>query len=89
MLEAERIHMKTKAKKGAWFYKMRGSYLPCSWQGLAIYGVYLVYIVAVPAVWYQKGHDLWSFLVMVIPLVVAAAVLTQYIASKNAREGKR
>lgn len=23
----------TKRKKGAWFYSVRGSYLPCSWQG--------------------------------------------------------
>jgi len=75
--------MKKKARKGAWFYKIRGSYLPCSWQGLAVYFVYLAYIVALPVLWYQGDRDLWDLAVFVVPLWVAAALVAQYIASKN------
>ncbi len=77
--------MKTEAKKQAWFRKIRGSYLPSAWQGLVIYFAYLVYLLAVPAVWYNEGHDLWKLLTTVVPLTAGAALLTQFIASKNSR----
>lgn len=77
--------MKYKPKKGAWFVKLRGSYLPCSWEGLTIYFVYLAYLIALPVVWYNQGHDLWRLLTNVLPLAAGAAILTQYVASKNAK----
>lgn len=76
--------MKRKSKKGAWFYKIRGSYLPCSWQGLTIYFIYLVYVVALPIAWLWKGHDFWNLLVAVVPLWIGAALIAQYVASKHA-----
>ncbi len=76
---------KAKAKKGGWFYKIRGSYLPCSWQGLLIYFVYTAYVVAMPVLWYFNGHELWQLLAFVIPSMCGAALLAQYVASKNSR----
>jgi hypothetical protein len=73
----------TKNRKSSWFKPVRKSYLPSSWQGLTIYFLYVIYIIAVPAVWCKHGHHLWSLLTQVIPLVTAAVILTQYIASKN------
>jgi hypothetical protein len=66
-----------------WFIYIRRSYLPASWQGLGIYTLYVIYSVAVPVDWYTRGHSLWELLSSVIPLVVLAAVLTQFVASKN------
>lgn len=77
--------MKGKAKKGAWFYKIRGSYLPCSWQGLTIYFVYMAYVIALPVAWYLGERNLWSLVTFVVPLWVAAAVFTQYVASRHAK----
>ena len=77
--------MKTKTKNRPWFRKIRGSYLPCSHEGLMIYFAYLVYLVAVPVVWYQQGHDLWRLLTTVVPLWVGAAFVAQFVASKNAK----
>lgn len=74
-----------KVKQQAWFRKIRGSYLPRSWEGLAIYFIYLAYLIALPIVWYHQGHDLWKLLTNVLPLAIGAAILTQYIASKNTR----
>ena len=68
-----------------WFRYTRKSYLPASWQGLVIYLLYVSYIIMVPVVWYNKGHQLWNLLSEVIPLVIAAVLVTQFIASKNSR----
>ena len=77
--------MKSKTKNQAWFRKIRGSYLPLSWQGLAIYFVYLTYVIALPVIWYKDGHHLRELLFSTIPLMVAAALLTQYVASKSTK----
>ena len=79
------MDMKRNSKKQAWFIKIRNSYLPCSWQGLTIYFVYLAYLVALPVAWYYQGHDMWRLLTNVLPLAAAAAIVAQFIASKNAR----
>lgn len=72
-----------KNSKTAWFRPVRRSYLPCSWQGMIIYLAYVVYIVALAYDWYHLGHHGWTMIVNVLPLAVAAALVTQYIASKN------
>jgi len=77
--------VKAKTKKQAWFRKLRGSYLPASWQGLAVYLVYTAYLVALPLLWYLNGHDLWRLLTTVVPLAVAALLVAQFVASKHAR----
>ena len=68
----------------AWFTRVRSSYLPNSSIGLVIYFAYLAYLVALLADWIHNGHHMWYFLVDVIPLSVAAALVTQYVASKHA-----
>jgi hypothetical protein len=74
-----------KAKNKAWFTSVRKSYLPASWQGLCIYTLYVAYSIAVPVIWYNNGHDMSKLVTNVIPLVVAATLLTQFIASKNSK----
>lgn len=75
---------KTKSNK-KWFISVRSSYLPASAMGLLIYCTYLAYLVALFTDWLRDGHHVWYLLVNVIPLSVAAAVLTQYIAYKHSR----
>jgi hypothetical protein len=69
----------------AWFIRVRSSYLPISPTGLTIYFIYLAYLLALIADWLRDGHHTWYFLVDVVPLSVAAALVTQYIASKHSR----
>lgn len=76
---------KTKSKTHAWFIARRGSYLPASLIGLIIYLVYVAYIAALLGGWYVDGHRIWYLLVYVIPLSTAAAILTQFVASKHSR----
>ena len=68
-----------------WFRKVRGSYLPSSFVGLVIYLIYVAYIIAVVVDWYYLGHSGWVFLTTVLPVVVVAALIVQYIASKHSK----
>lgn len=70
-----------KAKKGAWFYKVRGSYLPKSWQGISLYLMYVAFVVGVFVYAYGQGDDIWSIVFMVFPQWIAAVVVMHYIAS--------
>lgn len=69
--------------KHQWFEKVRNSYLPKSWQGYLIYMSYVAYVVLLPIGWYRRGHAIWDLFTVVIPLWIAAALVTQYIASKR------
>lgn len=73
----------TKNKKDKWFKKVRSSYLPISWQGNLIYLLYVVYVVSVATIWCVNRNDYWELLVNVIPLLLASAALTQFVASKK------
>ncbi len=80
--------VKTKAKpkqNNAWFVAVRGSYLPANGMGMAIHTMYVLYLGALMAGWWLHDHDLWQLVTVVVPLSVAAALLTQYIASRHAR----
>lgn len=72
-------------RKSPWFRPVRGSYLPASPAGLVIYLAYAAYVVLVAAGWYVDGHRIWYLLVDVIPLTAAAALLTQFIASRHSK----
>jgi len=72
-------------KKPDWFRPIRGSYLPANRQGLLVYLVYVAYLIVLLVAWLMAGHTLWRLATAVIPLMVAAAVLMQYIAGKHAR----
>jgi hypothetical protein len=74
-----------KRKKDPWFRSVRRSYLPRTWQGLVIYFAFVAYLVAVPVIWYNTGHDAWTLVTTVIPLWAFATLVTQYVASKNSK----
>jgi len=68
-----------------WFIKKRGSYLPNSFVGYALYLVYVVYLVALLVGWWVDGHRVWYFLTDVVPFTVGAALVMQFVASKHAK----
>lgn len=72
-----------KAKQKPWFKPVRDSYIPVSWEGLRIYLLYVLYIFALLINWFESGRDATALLTSVIPLMVAATILTQFIASKH------
>lgn len=67
-----------------WFKKVRGSYVPISWQGWLSYAPYLAYLIFVYAyVMYAFGYTLMSVFI-IIPNWVAAVAAMSWFASKRA-----
>lgn len=70
----------TKLKKGAWFYSVRGSYLPGSWQGWLTYVPFVAFLGLSVAHAAHGQHTFWDVVFAVIPEWVAAAVAMTWIA---------
>lgn len=69
-----------KHKSSAWFIKVRGSYLPCSWQGWSLYAIYAAYILGIVAYVVANNYDKLQAVFWVFPNWVAALVVMTWIA---------
>lgn len=66
-----------------WFKKVRGSYIPLSWQGWLCYIPYVAYLIFVYIyAMYTSGYTAISVLV-IIPNWVAAVAIVSWFASKK------
>lgn len=76
---------KAKSKnKNIWFIKVRGSYLPNSWQAWALYVPFTAFLVMV----LRAGMDADSAsdaLYIVFPQFVCAGIVMTWIASKTSK----
>jgi hypothetical protein len=73
-----------KLRKGAWFVKVRGSYLPMTGQAWLLHLALLLASVAVIVLSFQdKRSILTASIAMVLELIGVGAIFT-YIASKKA-----
>ncbi len=66
-----------------WFTKVRGSYLPKSWQGWLLYVPFVVYLVTVFIAVDRNSHSASDTLYGIFPQWVAAGVVMTWIASKK------
>lgn len=87
-----------KPRKGAWFVKLRGSYLPASWQGWLTYIPYIMLIVlgllyVFSPVLNCINYDfcdsnalplmMLNAFVVIVPYFVALVVVMQWIAKRK------
>ena len=72
-----------KSRKQKWFVKVRGSYLPCSWQGWLTYIPYLASVIGVLVVALHNQTSFWDALFIVIPNWVAAFAIMQWVATRK------
>ncbi|MEI7522467.1 MAG: hypothetical protein WCJ86_03290 [Candidatus Saccharibacteria bacterium] len=72
-----------KIKKGAWFVKIRGSYIPVSWQGWLTYVPFIGFLVSVLSVAFRTQNSASDIFYMVFPQWVASAVVMTWIASRH------
>lgn len=72
-----------KPKKGAWFIKVRGSYLPMTWQSRLMYIPYLGFLIASLVVAFRTQETAIAVVFMLFPQWVAAAVVMTWIASRK------
>ncbi|MEI7683185.1 MAG: hypothetical protein WCJ24_02705 [Candidatus Saccharibacteria bacterium] len=73
----------SKKKHNLWFIKVRGSYLPNSWQGALTYIPFLTFLVASLIVTINNIDSLALAALLIFPQWVAAAVVMTWIASRE------
>lgn len=77
---------RTKSQKSpAWFIRVRGSYLPNSWQGWALYVPFITYLLTALGFALNRQDTITEVVMAVFPQWVAAAVVMTYIAAHNTK----
>ena len=90
-------HKISKARKGAWFVKVRGSYLPASWQGWLTYIPYIFLVLIGFSTVLQPVRDCAKFecstgtamqmlsvgVIILVPYLVSLVVVMQWIAKQK------
>ncbi|HSW80110.1 MAG TPA: hypothetical protein VLG47_05025 [Candidatus Saccharimonadales bacterium] len=76
--------IKRKSKNtDAWFIKIRGSYLPNSWQGWLTYIPFVGYLVLSFSAIFQLTDSLLVMVYLLVPAWVGAAVVMTWIAQRK------
>jgi hypothetical protein len=74
--------VKSKQSK-KWFVKVRGSYLPRSWQGWLLYIPYVLYLcLALETAWHGSANLLTKLFNLLVYWVVGVVIMT-WIATKK------
>ncbi len=73
-----------KLSRGAWFYKIRGSYLPATWQAWLLYIPFTALLVWSGVYALETRATLTEAALLVFPVWIAAAVVMSWVASKKA-----
>jgi hypothetical protein len=72
-----------KAKRGAWFVPVRGSYLPASPAGWWTYLPFVAYLVFALVAGFNYTSSTTEAILFIVPNWVAAAVVMTYIAARK------
>jgi hypothetical protein len=73
-----------KAKKGAWFVKVRGSYLPASWQGWLLYVPMIGLAVWLIVCAYNSADNIAHvFGAFILAIIGVGAIFTVIAARKS------
>jgi hypothetical protein len=73
-----------KLRKGAWFYRVRGSYLPATWQGWATYVPFVAVLLGGWAYALRSEETVAETLLLVFAVWIAAAVAMTWVAARKA-----
>lgn len=74
--------MKKKQTK-KWFIKVRGSYLPNSWQAWVLYVPFTLFLTTVLVAAMRNEHSVSDMFYAIFPQWVAAAVVMTWIAARK------
>jgi isoprenylcysteine carboxyl methyltransferase (ICMT) family protein YpbQ len=76
-------------KSNAWFTKVRGSYLPSSWQGWLSYVPFVAYLVGTFFIINKHPNTFIKVAYEIIPEWIAAGAVMTYIAQAKSRKTKK
>lgn len=71
------------AKSDKWFKKVRGSYLPNSWQGWLTYVPFIYFLIITFMAVDRSSHSVSDTVINLFPYWVSGAVVMTWIASKK------
>ena len=66
-------------KSKPWFIKVRGSYLPISWQGWLTYIPYVYFLIITFMAVDRRSHSVSDTLIGIVPYWVSAAVIMTWV----------
>jgi hypothetical protein len=72
-----------KAKKGAWFIRVRGSYLPASASGWLTYIPYAGYLIFTLVVGWKNVSSHGLAILFIVPNWIAATAVMTWIAARK------
>ncbi len=72
----------SKTTANVWFVKIRGSYLPRSWQGWILYIPFILFLLATLYISTKGGRTPAGIFYFLFPQYVSALVLMHWIASR-------
>ena len=72
-----------KARKGAWFVAVRGSYLPVSWQGWLTYIPFIAYLIFSMQVAKDVTESVAAAVLVIVPNWVAATIVMTWLAKRT------
>jgi hypothetical protein len=78
-----RTHKPRKIKKGAWFIRIRGSYLPVSGAGWLTYIPFTAYLLGTLYIGWHDASNRALAVLFVVPNWVAAAVVMTWLAARK------
>ncbi len=70
-------------KKNKWFTKVRGSYIPRSWQGWLLYIPFILFLLTVLQAAALTQDSVSDMFYMIFPQFVCAAVVMTWIAKNK------
>lgn len=73
----------TKIKAGAWFIRVRGSYLPASLAGWLTYIPFIAYLVGTLIIAWQNVPSHSQAILFIVPNWIAATVVMTWVASRK------
>jgi hypothetical protein len=78
-----RRQTKSKTKKQHWFTRIRGSYLPNSWQAWLLYVPFTAFLILTGLHAAKGNPSVGEFVLGIFPQWVAAAVVMTWIAART------
>lgn len=83
ILGYELLYLVAMSQSKAWFIKVRGSYLPNSWQGWLLYIPYLAYIIGALIFVIKGNYSFWQAVFTLLPNWVAGCVVMTWLARRK------
>ncbi len=75
-------HTAHRAKKGAWFVPLRGSFLPVNTKGWSLYTLYVIYLVATLLYVWFRAVDMLDY-VVTLPLLLLAGLVSMTLVAER------